>query len=114
VNATPTNPEPEDALTPEQEEMAQKFAAELEVVGGGQIVEDDDGKWWFTFGDFSVPVTPEQQEEFANTLYQAGLAKARSMAPTPLKPEVRAVGIALTVGFIGVVAWGLAKLFGLL
>ena len=110
--------ESNEELTPEQEELAQQFAAELEGVSGGQIGEDEDGKWWLTFGDFSVPVSIEQQQEFSDALYYAALHKIHALqrAQEPATPyaQVHVFSWALAIGFAGTVAWGLAKLFGLL
>lgn len=104
----------EEELTPEQEALAQQFAAELEGVTGGQIAEDENGAWWLTFGDFSVPMTTQQREEFAEWVYASAVAKVRSLAPQPTRLEVRLFGWTLSLGAAGTVAWGLAKLFGIL
>jgi hypothetical protein len=73
-------------LTPEEEAIAAQFAEQLASSESMKTEEDEDGVWWFTYGDFTVPVTPEQQAEFAQTLYNSALAKARSMAPVEKKP----------------------------
>lgn len=106
----------EEELTPEQEALAQQFAAELEGVTGGQIAEDENGAWWLTFGDFSVPMTTQQREEFAEWVYASAVAKVRSLAPQPKKTslDVRVAGWFIVLGFGGTVVWGLAKLFGIL
>lgn len=107
-----------EELTPEQEELAQQFAAELEGVGGGSMEEDDEGVWWFTFGDFTVPVSAEQRDEFADALYNAGLAKVYAMQreaePTQPYAQGKVLTWTFTLGLVSVAAWGIAKLFGLL
>lgn len=104
----------EEELTPEQEALARQFAEELEGVNGGQIAEDENGAWWLTFGDFSVPMTAEQREQFAGHVYASAVSKVRSLAPQPVRFEIRLFSWTVVLGFGGAVIWALAKLFGIL
>ena len=110
--------ESSEELSPEQEELAKKFAAELEGVSGIELNSpDEDGQLWLTMGDMAVPVTPEEAAVFSQAVYDSALARVRAMAPPPPKPtrpEVRLFAWTITLGFAGTVAWALARLFGIL
>jgi hypothetical protein len=101
----------EPELTPEQEQIAKDFAAQLEDTEGVAVEADEDGKYWLTLGELSVELTDEQAAELNAALFASALARAKALAPKEVPDpwrqwHVRAAGYTFWLALSGITLAG--------
>lgn len=103
---------PEDRpLDPEQEAMVAAFSEKLEGFAGSQLETDDDGRFWLTFGEETVPITDEQAATYSTAVYEAALAKVKRAAASRQPGRfARAVGIFLAFASLAIIGAVAARL----